>query len=122
MSVRALDSNGDWTFGQGLNNFLSKNAEVVQDINTRLGMFANDCFFSLSGWIDWLNLLGSKNQAGLNLAISAIIIGTDNVTGIQQLSAGLNLATRQFSVNYRVQTSFSTTITNQYVYSLSGTG
>lgn len=108
MKVRALDASGDWTFGQGRNNYLNGNAAVVQDINTRLNSLLGDCFFDLGAGIDWLNLLGQTNQLALNLAISAMILNTNNVTGLLQLATNLSRTTRAFSVAYRVQTIYST--------------
>ena len=123
MRVRALDSNGDWTFGQGQNNYLVNQAAVVQNINTRLKMFVGDCFFALSAGIDWTNLLGSKNQVALNLAINTTILNTDGVVGSILNSAVFNPDTRNFSANYTVQTVYSSqTISNNFVYSLNGSG
>ncbi len=121
MRVRALDANKDWTFGQGQNNFFSNNAAIVQNIRTRLLMFLGDCFFDLGAGIDWINLLGSKNQVALNLAISTTILNTENVVGIRQLTTDFNSNTRNFSVSYTVQTVYSTIITNTFTYSLNGT-
>lgn len=106
MRVRQLDENHDWLFGKGQNDYLRANAAIVQNINTRLQSFLGDCFFDLTAGVDWFNLLGSKDQVSLNLAISAVILNTQNVIGILQLSAALSAA-RDFTVRYRVQTSYS---------------
>lgn len=107
MRVRALDENHDWLFGKGQNDYLIANAAIVQNINTRLSSFLGDCFFDQGAGIDWFNLLGAKDQTTLNLSISAVILNTQNVTGILQLSADLSSA-RVFTVRYKVQTTFST--------------
>lgn len=119
MKVRALDVFGDWTYGKGLNDYLTQNSAVAQDIQTRLLSFLNDCFFDLGAGIDWFNFLSSKDQVGLNLAVSAVIINTANVTGILQLSINLNHQTRQIVIRYKVQTTFST-LSNQFQYDLQG--
>jgi hypothetical protein len=120
MRTRALDSNGDWTFGRGANNYLSRNAAVVQDINTRIQMWLGDCFFDRAAGIDWQNRLGSRNQQALQLAISTTILGTHDVVGIKQLSAQLNHQTRNYAVSYQVETSFSTVVAGTFTYSLNG--
>lgn len=120
MIVRALDSTGDWTFGNGLSNYLSANAAVAQSIQTRVLSFLGDCFFDATAGIDWFNLLGSKNQIGLNLAISSTILNTENVTGILQLSVVLN-ELRNFSVSYSVQTTYSV-VNNSFQYDVNGIG
>lgn len=109
MSIaRGLDSNGDWLFGKGTNDYVSGNAEVAQDIQTRLSSFVGDCFFDASSGVDWFNLLGSKNQIALNLAVAAVILNTPNVIGIKQLYVNYTPGTRNISMQYRVTTTFST--------------
>lgn len=110
MRVRAIDyQTGDWMFGKGQNDYRQNNDAVAQSIFTRLNSVLGNCFFSAGDGIDWFNLLGSKNQAGLNLAISSTILNTPNVLQIIQISSGVN-ANRQFQVNYQVLTAFSTVI------------
>lgn len=108
MIVRLIDSSGDWLFGKGQNDYLSANAAVAQNIKTRLLSFLGNCFFDTSAGIDWFNLLGTKNQLSINLAVSATILNTANVTGILQLSVNLT-TTRVFTISYRVQTTYSVT-------------
>lgn len=117
MRVRALNSSHDWLFGKGQNDYFVNNFAVIQNINTRLNCFIGDCFFDQGAGIDWLNLLGSKNQAALNLAISTVILNTPEVTGLLQLSSGLNTQ-RKFTVNYQVQTAYSTAF-NTFVFDTS---
>jgi hypothetical protein len=106
MSTRALDSNGDWIFGTGISAYLIGNSEVAQNIKTRLLCFINDCFWDVAAGIDWLNLLGSKNQQlALQLAISAVILNTANVTALSQISLVVS-PSRQFTVQYLVQTTY----------------
>lgn len=105
MIVRALNSSGDWTYGAGLNNYLSAKAAVAQAIGTRLSSFLGDCFFATNAGIDWFNLLGGKNQLALQLAISATILNTQSqgqqvVVKVTSLSVNLNDTTRLFSVSY----------------------
>lgn len=119
MRVRALDSTGDWTYGQGQNNYLVDLPAVSQNIQTRVLSFLGDCFFDLSAGIDWFTFLGSKNEIALNLAIAAVILNTTYVTGLAQLSIDLDHDTRVFSVTYRVQTGYST-LNGAFQYSLNG--
>ncbi len=106
MRVRAIDQNHDWLFGKGQNDYRRNLSAVVQNINTRLSSFLGDCFFDNAAGIDWFNLLGGKDQLALNLAISAVILNTENVTGIFQLSLTLNVR-RNFEIRYVVQTTYS---------------
>lgn len=119
MRVRALTPTGDWTFGAGTENYLTRNAAVRQNIQTRLSLWLGECFFNLNAGIDWANLLGSKTPEALQLAIATTILNTTDVVGIKMLSVTLN-AQRQFSISFKVQTSFSTVIDGTYTYSLNG--
>lgn len=114
MRVRALDATGDWLFGKGQNDYVVNNAAIAQNINTRLSSFLGNCFFDLGAGIDWFNLLGAKNQTALNLAITTVILNTEGVTGLLQLSQNLNVA-RNFSITYKVQTIYSTA-SNTFVF------
>lgn len=105
MIVRALDDNHDFTFGTSLNNYLRNKAAVIQNIDTRLNAFLGDCFFDLSAGINWFNLIGTKDQVDLNIAITSVIANTDQVLGLTQLSAMLTLS-GNFSVAYTVQTTY----------------
>lgn len=105
MRVRELDNTHDWTFGKGRNNYLRDRAATMQNINTRLQSFLGDCFFDAGAGIDWFNLLGTKDQVSLNLAVSAVILNTIDVTGIEQLSVELSQQ-RLLEIKYQVQTSY----------------
>lgn len=112
MIVRSITSAGDWTFGKGRNDYVSANAAVRQAIQTRLMSFLGDCFFDSGAGIAWFNLLGSKNEIALNLAVSAVILNTpDNdgnfpVTRLNQLSISLNSG-RQLVISYSVNTVYT---------------
>jgi hypothetical protein len=106
MIVRALDVNGDWTFGKGKNNYLSANAAIGQKIQCRLLMWLGDCYFALNQNIDWWTILGSKDQLSANLAINAVIVNTPGVTGIVQSLALLD-AKRNFHLQYEVTTIYT---------------
>lgn len=111
MIVRALDADGDWTFGKSRADYLSNIDAVKQNIKTRLLEFLGDCFFNITAGINWLSFLGgSKNPPALNLSISSIILNTFGVTGIRQLS--ISLINRNFSVNYEADTIYSITSDN----------
>lgn len=83
MIVRALNKDGDWTFGAGKANYLSGVDALKQSISTRLNSYLGDCFFATNAGIDWFTFCGgSKSQLALQLAINAVILNTANVTGI----------------------------------------
>lgn len=107
MIVRAIDTEGDWLFGKGRNDYKSKNDAIIQSIGTRLRSFLGDCFFATGEGIDWFNLLGSKNQLQLELAVRAVILNTSGVTGFVSSSVNLDRATRAITIQYTVNTIYS---------------
>lgn len=119
MIMRAIDSAGDWLFGKGRNDYVSQNAAIGQDIQTRCLSFLGDCFFALGDGIDWFNLLGSSNSLGLQLALSSTILNTNNVTGLLALNVNLNETTRVISIQYQVQTVYSV-LTGTFQYDTNG--
>lgn len=127
MIVRSLDTDNDWTFGKGVNNYKVGNAAVAQCIQTRLSSFIGDCFFDAGAGVNWLEYCaGFKSQTIVNLAVAAVILntpggqnGSPSVTGILQISVNLNSATRGFSVSYRAQSIYSQ-VNNTFSYDLGG--
>jgi hypothetical protein len=107
MIIRGLDGNGDWRFGKGKNDYLSFNQAIMQNIATRLRSFLGDCFFAPEAGLDWFNLLGSKNQLALELAVRSVILNTTGVTSIVNLSINLEESTRLISMTYTITTVFT---------------
>lgn len=107
MIMRGLSTSGDWLFGKGRNDYVSGKSAVAQNIRTRLLSFLNDCFFDKGAGIDWFNLLGGKNQIAIDLAISATILNTPDVTGLERIYIDLS-SSRNLTIEYKVETSFGT--------------
>lgn len=107
MRVRAIDSDGDWTYGKGRNDYKSGVLATAQNIKTRLNSFLGDCFFDTGAGIDWFNLLGAKSELNLSLALRATIINTRDVTGLLELFFILD-EERHAAISYKVQTTYST--------------
>ena len=86
MSVRALDKNGDWTWGQGKANYLTKSAEIAQNITTRVRSFKNDWFLDTDANINWFTILGNlNNQETIRREIERVTIETAGVKSIKKI-------------------------------------
>lgn len=118
--VRALDANGDWEFGAGLNNYQQNLNAVALDIQMNLNSYLGNCFFAVSAGIDWFNLLGGKNELAISLAINSTLVNTKGVTGIQQTNFTLNSA-RHLSISYNVNTVYGT-LSNTLSYDIGTIG
>jgi len=87
MSVRKIDSNHDWTFGQGLGNYITKDKEISQNVTTRLKSFKNDYFLDNTKEIDWLNILGIKNNESLVIEeVRRVVQQTEGVQRVNDVS------------------------------------
>ena len=84
MSVRKIDDDSDWTFGQGLGNYITKDNEIAQNVVTRLKSFKNDYFLDNTQNIDWLNILGVKNNE--SLVVNEVRRVVQQTEGIQRVN------------------------------------
>jgi hypothetical protein len=86
MAVRRIDTNGDWTFGQGKANYAIGAEEVLQNVITRIQSFKNDWFLDTEQCIDWLNILSNKNNKKIiEDEIERVTFSTPGVRSIKQL-------------------------------------
>ena len=87
MSVSKLDSDGDWTFGQGLAGYISGTDEIKQSVATRLQSFKNDWFMATEAYIDWFNLLSNRNTEETTRAqITKTVLDTTGVNTLNELN------------------------------------
>lgn len=122
MITRSIDNSGDWNYGQGIQDYLSGNLAIAQNIDTRLSSFLGNCFFAVNDGLDWNNLLNKNNQTSINLAVSACILNTAGVTGIRQLLVNVS-SQRNITVKYQVQTVYSVQgASGTFQYDLGSTG
>lgn len=106
MIFRSLDSSGDWNFGRGQSDYLSNNAAIGANINTRILSWVNDCFFSQNSGIDWLNRLGDAGQRTLlESDIRRVILQSAGVQGITALN--IIIDGRKLIATYNINTIFS---------------
>jgi hypothetical protein len=108
MKFRNLNINGDWTFGNGLQNYVIDNTAILLNLKTRLYSFLGDCFFDRTSGIDWFNLLSLKsNDNPLGLEIKRIINSTEGVTAVNYFEITFNSDIRQYSIYYNINTIFT---------------
>jgi hypothetical protein len=86
MSVRAITSSGDWTFGCGRADYMTQSKEISQNVVTRLRSFTNDHFINVSAGNNWLQLFGSLGQQDKILrAVEASVMQTLGVVSISNI-------------------------------------
>lgn len=106
MRYRALDANGDYTFGQSAANFLVNNSLLVaQAIRTRLLLMQGEWFLDKTEGTPYsTQILGKGTRSLYDQAIKTRILGTQGVNQIVNYSSNLN--NRVLTVNALVNTIF----------------
>lgn len=108
MIIRALDSDGDFVFGHGKQDYFTDNAAIAENIRTRLLSFFGDCFFDLEAGVDWFSLLGyPATVEEIQLSCRAVIANSAGVVNVNDVSVVQNRDERTAFVNYNVDTIFS---------------
>lgn len=111
MRYRALDANGDATFGRGGANFLvNSSACVAQSVLTRLKLLQGEWFLDTTEGTPWLQkIVGVKNNKKIyDLVIRARVLATQGVTKISSYSSVLDTVKRTLSVSMMIVTAFDT--------------
>ena len=107
--IRALDDNGDWTFGKGKSSYKKNLDALKQDVKTRLLSWVGDCFFDAGAGVDWNSRLGKRSQLNpLIEEVRLVILRTEGVIQVVNLSYDLN-SERNLTINYSIKTVFGET-------------
>lgn len=114
MTIRNLDVNHDWTFGNGQANYLHGDQEVLLNVQTRLLSFLNNCFWALNEGIDWWTRLERGQEESLENDIQNIILQTPNVATVNEIDVVLD-ANRQLNCTYSITTVYETTLSDTFV-------
>ena len=108
MATRAVDSVGNWQFGNSFTNYKTDLDELKQNIITSLKSWKGDCFFDLNAGVDWYNILGSYNQDDyLKENIINIVQNIDGVININDYNATLD-ENRNITINLIINTVYGT--------------
>ena len=106
MIIRALDSNGDITFGLGCQNYLTGQAAIALNIKTRILSFLNNCVWDMQAGIDWFTFLKqTANAAQVELAVKATILQSYGVISVNSVS--VSTTGRNISLSYNINTIFT---------------
>jgi hypothetical protein len=83
MKTCKIDNNGDWTL-----LIVKDDLAIIQNLETRLKMIRNDCFFDLEAGMS-LSSFDIGTQEILKDEIESIILNTDDVLSLNELSITL---------------------------------
>lgn len=112
MKTRRLDSNHDWTFGNGLANYALDSESVRQCVETILLSFRYNWFLDEDHGINWWAYFTKNPDVPVMEAdIKRHILEADGVGTLQDLNLQLNTITRQMIVTVRYTDIFNQTNT-----------
>lgn len=111
MRYRKQDENGDYTFGNGLNNFHIDNVDAVaQAIDTRLKLWVGEWFADVSDGTGWSQaILGKHSENLYELTLRQRVLDTQGVISIQEFQSALDPNTRSLVVTMVVETVYGQT-------------
>ena len=115
MRYRALDSNGDYSFGIGPNEFLVNSPEAVaQAVQTRLLLWEGEWFLDQSVGTPYLTrILGKGTQQFYDQAIQERILGNTGVQDISTYTSNLDAVARKLTVSCTIDTIYGSTAFTQ---------
>lgn len=104
MRYRALDGNGDMTFGHGNANFkVNTPAAVAQAVLTRLLLDAGEWFLDIQEGLK-LSHIDGFSKSTRDIEVRNRILNTQGVDSIASYASQLNPRTRKFSVQASINT------------------
>lgn len=107
MIYRALDSNGDYTFGQNTNNFLRASEAVAQAIKTKLLLLSAEWWEDQADGLPlFQKILGRTSTRTADMLIRSRIMETPNVIGIESFNS--SIVQRNYSMQAKINTMFGT--------------
>lgn len=113
MIIRALTTDGDSTFGQGRENFLSGQNAISLNIKTRLYSFLRDCFFDIQSGIDWIRFMSVPTQSQeIQLSCRGVVLQSYGVVKINNIF--ISVVDRNILISMNINTIFTT----NYQYNL----
>lgn len=116
---RAIDENGDFIFGAGLQSYFVDEDAIAADIKTALRTFLGEVFFALNFGVDWWNLLSSRQNSEQNIILQCrqIIAAREGVTRINRVEPILDRTTRRVSITFNVDTIFTRNLNGEVAVS-----
>lgn len=109
MRTRTVDSNWDFNFGKGLNDYADDALGVAYTVKMKILSWYKDCFFEMDAGIDWKNILGSKvSKDEADRQIKDIINLEPEITELVYFDS--SVTDRVYSATIRFKTIYNETI------------
>jgi hypothetical protein len=110
MTYRQLDTNGDFTFGSGLANYLQNSTDaVVQAVQTRFKLWEGEWFLDITEGTPYMSgMLGKYTQETIDQLIKKRILETQGVDSILYYQGIYNGNDRSYIVSATISTIYGT--------------
>lgn len=106
---RTLDSDWDFNFGKGKQDYASDSLAVSYRLKTKLLSWNRDCFFDAEAGIDWKNILGNKNvKSTADYAVRNVLATDEGVDEVEYFES--SMSGRVYTCTARVKTIYGETI------------
>lgn len=104
MRIRAIDENGDWEFGKGLQDYFLDLDAIKMNIETKLRSWKGDCFFNLAAGVDYNNFLDIGTKIFLDRDVKRVILQSEGVIKINSFLSVLDRGTRDLTIEVEIDT------------------
>lgn len=111
MRVRKLSPTGDYTFGNGLEDYwIDVPAAVAQVVQTSLLLWLGEWFLDVEAGMPWIQgVLGKHNQATADVTVQDYISNVQGVTDIANFESVDTQSNRQYAANCTIDTLYGET-------------
>lgn len=106
MIIRAIDSEGDWTFGSGLQSFKKDLPAIEQNIQTRLKSWKGDSFSQPAEGVDYNNFMDIGTKPLLDSDVKRVILQSEGVIRMKTYSSEIARDEREFQAEALITTIF----------------
>ena len=109
MKTRTVDTNWDWNFGKGVQNYADESLGVAYTVKMKILSWYKDCFFEMDAGIDWKNIMGSKTtKTEADTAIKEIIQTEPEILELTYFES--SVTDRVYTATIRFKTIYGETI------------
>ncbi len=109
MKTRTLDSNWDFKYGKGLNDYAQGSLNVAYAVKMKILSWYKDCFFAMEDGVDWKNILGNKNsKEEADISIKDIVQTEPEITELVYFDS--TVEDRKYSCTIKFKTVYGETI------------
>ena len=104
MIIRNTTAVGDWTYGKGLSDYLTKLDAILGNVKTRLQSWVGDCFFAPAEGVDYNNYLDKNTEDLLISDLKRVIVQSEGVLRITIFESVLDRDLRDLRTVCEIET------------------